>query len=88
MARTVLMTMTDTHNVDLVDLSRCGAKLGGIHLPAPGQEVLILTGRLEAFGTVVWRRQGKCGVAFDIGLSETAHAALQDECRKRARVRL
>ena len=86
MSRTVLMTMTDSHTVDLVDLSKSGAKLSGCDLPTPGQEVLMLIGRLEAFGTVVWSELGQCGIEFDIGLSETALSAIQNEARQIARI--
>ena len=86
MSRTVVMTMTDSHTVDLLDLSTSGARLGGCDLPSPGQDVLMLIGRLEAFGTVVWREEDQCGIEFDIGLSETALSALQNECRRTARI--
>ena len=86
MSRTVLMTMTDSHTVDLLDLSASGAKLGGCDLPSPGQDVLMLIGRLEAFGTVVWREQDRSGIEFDIGLSGSALSTLQKECRQTARI--
>ena len=84
MSRTVIMTMTDSHRVDLLDLSESGAKVRGHDLPAPGQEVLILIGRLEAFGTIIWREQDQCGIQFDIPLSETAISALKKECKQTA----
>jgi hypothetical protein len=86
MSRTVLMTMSDSHTVDLLDLSTSGAKLGGYDLPLPGQEVLMLIGRLEAFGTVIWSEQDQCGIEFDIGLGETALSTLRNECRQTARI--
>ena len=85
-SRTVLMTMTDSHTVDLLDLSSRGAKLGGRDLPAPGQEVLMLIGRLETFGTVVWWKEDQCGIEFDIGLDETVLSALQNECSETSRI--
>jgi hypothetical protein len=48
--RAAMMTTTDTVSVDLLDLSTSGAKLRGRNLPIAGQEVLVLLGRLEAFG--------------------------------------
>lgn len=84
-SRTLLMTMTDSHVVDLLDLSKSGAKLGGSDLPAQGQEVLMLIGRLEAFGTVIWREQEHCGIQFDVALSETALSTLKSDSRQTAR---
>ncbi|MDP9422025.1 MAG: PilZ domain-containing protein [Pseudomonadota bacterium] len=79
MIRAVMITMTDTVGVDLLDLSRSGVKLRGADLPAPGQEVVLLLGRFEAFGSVVWRDEGQCGVHFDIALSEQALAIIESE---------
>jgi hypothetical protein len=79
MIRAAMMTMTDTVNVDLLDLSRTGAKLRGPDLPAPGQEVMLLLGRLEAFGSVIWRDDDQCGVHFDVALSELAAAIVESE---------
>ena len=84
MSRTVVITMTDSRKVDLLDLSESGARVGGHDLPAPGQEVLILIGKLEAFGTVIWRDQDQCGIRFDIALSETVLSTLRNECRQTA----
>lgn len=79
MIRAAMMSLTDTANVDLLDLSRTGAKLRGTDLPAPGQEVILLLGRLEAFGSVVWRDEDQCGIHFDIALSERALAIVEGE---------
>jgi hypothetical protein len=79
MIRATMMTMADTVNVDLLDLSRSGAKLRGPELPAPGQEVLLLLGRLEAFGSVIWRDEDQCGVHFDVALSERALSIAESE---------
>ena len=74
-----VMTVTDTVKVDLLDVSRTGAKLRGDNLPSPGQEVMVLLGKLEAFGRVVWRDENQCGVHFDIALSELALALIEAE---------
>lgn len=79
MIRAAIMTMTDTMRVDLLGLSTTGAKLRGDDLPAPGQEVLVLLGRLEAFGSVVWRDEDQCGVHFDVALSEQARSIIESE---------
>ena len=77
--RAAMMTTTESMNVDLLDLSKTGAKLRGENLPAPGQEVLLLIGRLEAFGSVVWRDDNECGVHLDVALSDGALATMQSE---------
>jgi hypothetical protein len=79
MIRAVIMTMTDRVGVDLLDLSTRGAKLRGSGLPAPGQEVMVLLGRLEAFGSVVWRDDDQCGVHFDVALNDQALSVIESE---------
>ena len=79
LVRVAMMTTTDSMSVDLLDLSKTGAKLQGQNLPAPGQEVIVLVGRLEAFGSVVWRDQTQCGVHFDVALSDNAVAIVESE---------
>jgi len=74
-----IMTVTDSLTVDLLDMSTTGACIRGADLPSPGQEVLILIGRLEAFGSVVWRDQDRCGIRFDVALSESALAIVESE---------
>ena len=84
--RTVIMTTTESFKVDLCNLSTSGARFGGEHLPAPGQEVLALIGRLEAFATVVWREGDEVGIQFDVPLTESALSSLQNECGQIARL--
>ena len=72
MLRTVVMTTTESFNVDLLNLSLTGARLGGEYLPAPGQEVLALIGRLEAFAIVIWRGSQQCGIQFDREVTATS----------------
>jgi hypothetical protein len=80
MLRAAIMTVTDSHSVDLLDVSKTGAKVRGRELPAPGQEVLILIGKLEAFGRVVWRDHDQCGVHFDIALGDNAFETVKSQC--------
>lgn len=77
--RASIMTMADRINVDLLDISKTGARLRGQGLPPRGQEVLALFGRLEAFATVVWVKADQCGLQFDIPLSEKAVAIVESE---------
>ena len=79
MIRVAMMTLTETVGVDLLDLSTSGAKLRGRGLPAPGEQVIVLLGRLEAFGSVVWRDEGQCGISFDVPLSENAQSVVESE---------
>lgn len=79
MIRAAVMTMTDTVGVDLLDISKSGAKLRGRNLPVPGQEVVVLLGRLEAFGSIVWRDEDQCGVHFDVALSDHALSIVESE---------
>ena len=74
-----MMTTTDSVTVDLLDLSKTGAKLRGRSLPAPGQEVLVMLGWLEAFGSVIWRDEDECGIHFDVSLSDRAVSVVQGE---------
>lgn len=79
MIRVAMMTLTETVGVDLLDLSTSGAKLRGRDLPAPGEQVIVLLGRLEAFGSVVWRDEDQCGIRFDVSLSESAQSVVESE---------
>ena len=79
MIPSLMMTMTDRVSVDLIDLSTSGAKLRGKELPAPGQEVILIIARLEAFAHVIWRDEDECGVHFDIALSDHALAIVESE---------
>ena len=77
--RASIMTLMDRSNVDLLDISRTGARLRGEDLPDAGQELLALIGKLEAFATVAWRKADQCGIKFDIPLSERAVAIVESE---------
>lgn len=79
MIRAAMMTMTDTIHVDLLDLSTSGARLRGHDFPSPGQEVILLIGRLEAFGAIVWRDEDQCGVHFESALSDDALLMAENE---------
>jgi hypothetical protein len=79
MIRVAMMTLTETVGVDLLDLSTSGAKLRGRDLPAPGEQVIVLLGRLEAFGSVVWRDEDQGGIRFDVSLTESAQSVVESE---------
>lgn len=65
-----LVTTTDEHPVKVRDLSSTGARLEGGRLPAPGTDVILRRGSLEAFATVMWRDGQQCGLELDEPLSE------------------
>ena len=79
MIRAGMMTTTDSVGVDLLDLSKSGARLRGDNLPGPGQDVIVLLGRLEVFGSIVWQDEDQCGVHFDVQLSERAVSIVEAE---------
>jgi hypothetical protein len=54
-----------SRSVIVSDLSPDGAQLDGRDLPAPGEELVMVVGSVDAFAKVVWRRDDKCGVHFD-----------------------
>lgn len=77
--RAVIMTTTDTISVDLLDISKTGARLRAPDPPAGGQELIALLGGLEAFATVVWQEADQCGIQFDMPLSDRAVAIIEAE---------
>ena len=77
--RAVILTVTETISVDLLDISKTGARLRATDLPADGQELIALLGGLEAFATVIWRDADQCGIQFDTPLSDRAVATIEAE---------
>jgi hypothetical protein len=77
--RAVIMTVTDTISVDLLDISKTGARLRAPDLPGDGQEIMALLGGLEAFAKVIWREADECGIQFDIPLSDRTVAIVEGE---------
>lgn len=64
-----LFTLTQSRVVVTTDVSLVGVKLTGAELPSKGEQVWIKLASLNVFGTVMWRRAGRCGVRFDSPLS-------------------
>jgi hypothetical protein len=60
--------------VRLLDVSRTGAQLEGVDLPKEGRDIVLRCSHLDTFGTIVWVKADRCGIAFDepIGLRELA----------------
>lgn len=57
--------LSGRNTVNLLDVSRTGARLEGIELPAVGKDVVLQCGAIDTFGTVVWNSDGQCGLHFD-----------------------
>ena len=66
-----------TISVDLLDISKTGARLRATDLPADGQELIALLGGLEAIATVIWHEAEQCGIQFDTPLSDGAGAIIE-----------
>jgi len=54
-----------TTRVVLCDISQGGAKIFTHAALPPGRDVLLRWGPHEAFGTVIWEREGLRGIQFD-----------------------
>ena len=52
-------------SISLIEVSRAGARLEGPDLPMVGKDLILKCGGIDAFGTVVWAIEGRCGVQFD-----------------------
>ncbi len=65
--------------VDLVNISSTGASLRCEAVPSLGQDILIRTDKVEAFGSVVWVRRDLCGVHFDAPVDELTLRLLKRE---------
>ena len=56
-------------SITVLEVSLAGARLSGSRLPAAGKDVMLNCAGVEIFGTVVWSKNGQCGVQFDESLS-------------------
>lgn len=54
-----------TTECELLDLSETGARFSTPEPPKAGAMVMVHCFHLELFGTVMWRRRGVVGMAFD-----------------------
>jgi hypothetical protein len=60
---------TQKQSATLKEISRTGAKLGGVGAVAEGEEAALTIGDVQAIGNVVWCKGGECAIAFDIPIS-------------------
>lgn len=61
----VYTTVTRSHSALLVDVSSSGARLRSPDLPEEGNELFVTIGKVKAFGTVAWVRDGEFAMSFD-----------------------
>ena len=75
-----ISTVDDDRRVALLNVSRRGARLIAPDLPAEGADVILRADDLEAFGHVVWSKNGQCGILFEpaISASEVAQLRVDD----------
>ena len=66
----------------VADLSTAGVRLSGDNLPDEGELLEVKIDQFTSFGTVVWRKDSECGVAFDPPLSESAVETLRSRAGK------
>jgi hypothetical protein len=57
------------HSATLREISRTGAKLGGVSSLETGDEVEFSAGRVHALGSVVWSEGSESAIAFDIPIA-------------------
>lgn len=67
-----------TARVVLCDISQGGAKVFTHAALRPGRDVLLRWGRHEAFGIVVWEREGLRGIQFDEPLPQSLLLATRE----------
>ena len=73
-----VITLFGTHNTVLLDLSLTGARIRACADMAAGQEVLLAWGTYEAFGTIIWRSDGMCGIGFEELISPASLVSTRD----------
>ena len=80
----VYTTVTQSHEVVLVDVSNTGARLRGPQIPEVKDELFVSIGTIKAFGKVAWVDQPEFGVAFDPPLPTETLEALRGQVKKGA----
>jgi hypothetical protein len=78
----LVTTVARAQPVVLMNVSATGARLRGGDLPDVGGDLVLKIDKTEAFGTVQWKRQDLCGVAFDQPLREPQVEQLRSEASR------
>ena len=73
----VLSNDSGEYSSTLLDVSRTGMRLRGARLPAEGEDVLLLTADVRAWGQVVWIEDDVCAVEFDTPIASVEVQQLQ-----------
>ena len=76
---TVLSTVAADRHVDLMNVSDRGVRLAAPDLPSEGEDVIFEAECVQAFGRVVWSRDGQCGVAFEAPMATDQVERLRQE---------
>jgi hypothetical protein len=76
-----ISTISTSRTVEIVNISRSGAKLHGDNLPETGTDLLVRVGPVDVLATVVWHHDEACGVTFDRPVSDADVAQLRRETR-------
>ena len=72
-----MVTLSAYQFPELANISQTGARLCGPSLPRKGATGLLKAGALEVLCTVVWVKDGQCGVRFDEAVSPNMLKRLQ-----------
>ena len=73
----VLSNVGGEYPSTVIDVSRPGMQLRGVRLPAEGEDVLLLTEDLRAWGQVVRSKGDVCAVEFHTPIASTEVQRLQ-----------
>ena len=76
-----ITTVSSSATVDVLNVSRTGAKLRGPDLPGTGSDLLVRVGPIDVLATVVWLCNDVCGVTFENPVSDADVAQLRRENR-------
>ena len=73
----VLSMPTGEHRVELLDISRTGARLRGDFLPDFSQSVVFRAEKVQVAAEVAWREAGSCAIEFDTPIAASEVQRLQ-----------
>ena len=80
----VYTTVTESHEVVVVDVSDSGARLRGPQIPEVKDELFVSIGTIKAFGRVALVDRPEFGMAFDPPLHAADLEALREQVKEGA----